>query len=151
RLRTATLVVLLLLSAGCYERDDKYTINPDGSGKCRVDVRLGLHESLTTHPTHERLPPQADARRVAMEILEVSKGVDAWRDVAYSLDRDGMVHFVGTAYFKNLADFVNIRNDILVPSWEKDPAGGYVLALKTPQAQVVPSGSPAMTEEQANQ
>ena len=98
-MRKILFVVLLLLSAiGCFESKEDYVLNPDGSGKVTI---VGSFE--TTMPG---MPPVSDPKetsRHVKELLEKSKGVDAWSAVSYEGTKEGRVSFKGTAYFPDIS------------------------------------------------
>ncbi len=98
-MRKILFVVLVLLSAiGCFESKEDYVLNPDGSGKVTI---VGSFE--TTMPG---MPPVSDPKetlRHVKELLEKSKGVDAWSAVSYEGTKEGRVSFKGTAYFPDIS------------------------------------------------
>lgn len=99
------LVVGLMFFAGCVEEKSEYTVNPDGSGKVVYDVifaptQLNLSEKETKPQHHIKLEVE--------KILQKSEGIDAWSDISYELTDEGRIHFVGTAYFRDI-NKVDIR------------------------------------------
>ncbi|MCI0442511.1 hypothetical protein L0152_04740 [bacterium] len=98
-MRKTLFVILVLLSAiGCFESKEDYVLNPDGSGKVTI---VGSFE--TTMPG---MPPVTDPKegiRHVKELLEKSKGVDAWSGVSYDRTKEGRVSFKGTAYFPDIS------------------------------------------------
>jgi hypothetical protein len=91
------LALFSLLFIGCLDVEQRYTLNPDGSGKVAVDARIiewGLDENDENFKN--------DLRQKIKGYLENSEGVDAWRDVTYSFE-ESKIHFKGTAYFPDLA------------------------------------------------
>ncbi|MFQ6035903.1 MAG: hypothetical protein ACE5NM_08670 [Sedimentisphaerales bacterium] len=93
------LVVVLVFFAGCVEEKSEYTINPDGSGKVVYDVifvptQLNFSDSETS--------PQHQIKLAIEKILQKSEGIDAWKDISYDLTDEGRIHFVGTAYFRDI-------------------------------------------------
>jgi hypothetical protein len=99
KMRKILFVILVLLSAiGCFESKEDYVLNPDGSGKVTI---VGSFE--TTMPG---MPPVTDPKegmRHVKELLEKSKGVDAWSGVSYDRTKEGRVSFKGTAYFPDIS------------------------------------------------
>jgi hypothetical protein len=92
-----TIALFSLLFFGCLDVEQRYTLNPDGSGKVAVDARMiewGLDENDENF--------RNDLRQKIKGYLEGAEGVDAWRDVTYSFE-ESKIHFKGTAYFPDLA------------------------------------------------
>ena len=90
---------LLLVTSGCFDTTEDFTINPDGSGKvvheCTfqpVNLNLGNNDNQD---------PGVVLTNAIREVLENSKGVEAWRDVSFKTLDDGRTYFKGTAYFKD--------------------------------------------------
>ncbi|MCK4292934.1 MAG: hypothetical protein KAY65_07040 [Planctomycetes bacterium] len=103
--RCVLLVVGLMFFAGCVEEKSEYTLNPDGSGKVVYDVifvptQLNLSDNETS--------PQYRIKLETEKILQKSEGIDAWKDISHELTDEGRIHFVGTAYFRDI-NKVNIR------------------------------------------
>jgi hypothetical protein len=98
-MRKILFITLLLLSAiGCFESKEDYVLNPDGSGKVTI---VGTFE--TTMPG---MPASTDPKATMMEVkelLEKSKGVDAWSGVTYDRTKEGRISFKGTAYFPDIS------------------------------------------------
>ena len=98
-MRKFLFLILVLLSAiGCFESKEDYVLNPDGSGKVTI---VGSFE--TTMPG---MTPGSDPKegiRHVKELLEKSKGVDAWSGVSYDRTKEGRVSFKGTAYFPDIS------------------------------------------------
>ena len=93
------LVVGLMFFAGCVEEKSEYTLNPDGSGKVVYDVifvptQLNLSDNETS--------PQYRIKLETEKILQKSEGVDVWKNISYELTDEGRIHFVGTAYFRDI-------------------------------------------------
>lgn len=121
RLAVLLLAPASLLIAGCVEATLTYTLNPDGSGKVKVDAvlpaRFGEFVSATggEEPKQKQREPETAAQLDEMlkdtvtDILEDSEGVTAWKNVSAEFRDDGKVHFVGTAYFDDL-DELDLEN-----------------------------------------
>jgi len=116
----------LLLTTGCFDTDEDYTINPDGSGKvvheCTFQA-VSLDNSSTDSGR--------DLTNAVRSMLEQAKGVDAWRDVSFKTLDDGRIYFKGTAYFKDLSKFEISSQTMLEFVWDKNPAGGATLTVRT--------------------
>jgi len=124
------LLVPLLILVGCIESDDHYIINPDGSGKLQhsakvvaVDINIGGREKSV----------EEKAKGVVSKLIQESEGIDAWKDVTYSVLPDGRVQINGTAYFHDLAQVVLKHGgnnfDLLKPSYQVE-GGKAVLSLE---------------------
>jgi len=101
----APLVVALAFFAGCVEEKSEYTVNPDGSGKVVYDI-IFAPTQLNLSP--KETEPQHRIKLEVEKILQKSEGIDAWSDIFYELTDEGQIHFVGTAYFRDI-NKVNIR------------------------------------------
>jgi hypothetical protein len=142
------IVPLLLAVMGsalsaCLERKQTGVLNPDGSGKITMETFVAVP------PAEPGAPPPPDAltyaRQVATQIVQTSRGIDAWKDVSYDKAADGRAHVVGTCYFP---DINKLQLDNPIPfSWTRDAAGNYTLSLKAESGQT-PPGQPAMTDAQ---
>ena len=106
----AAACVAGLLSAGCIEGEQTFTINPDGSGKVRLDVIMAPPiDGFGGGPSKKGDDSiEAMLRKHSRPLLE-SPGVDAWKDVSTSFASDGRLKFSGTAYFKKI-DTYELRN-----------------------------------------
>lgn len=98
-MRKILFLSLVLLSAiGCFESKEDYVLNPDGSGKVTI---VGTFE--TTMPGMTSSTDPKDTMMEVKELLEKSKGVDAWSGVTYDRTKEGRVSFKGTAYFPDIS------------------------------------------------
>jgi len=100
RAMVVSLALSLGLLAGCIQVRDEYTLNPDGSGKVKVD-RLEP-AAMNMMGGSKDLNPEAEALKVAKKLVEKTKGVEAWKDVTWKIAEDGRVRVTGTAYFKDI-------------------------------------------------
>lgn len=92
KLRAAAFVALVVVClTGCFEVDQEYTLNPDGSGK--VVHRLTQPDLLGQG--------EAGLKQLVEQQLSEAAGVDAWSDVTVE-SIDGSLQFEGTAYFSDL-------------------------------------------------
>lgn len=99
KMRKIFFVILVLLSAiGCFESKEDYVLNPDGSGKVTI---VGSFE--TTMPGMPAVDDPKEGMRHVKELLEKSKGVDAWSAISYDRTKEGRVSFKGTAYFSDIS------------------------------------------------
>jgi hypothetical protein len=98
-MRKIIFLILVLLSAiGCFESKEDYVLNPDGSGKVTI---AGTFE--TTMPGMPASTDPKDTMMELKELLEKSKGVDAWSGVTFDRTKEGRVSFQGTAYFPDIS------------------------------------------------
>jgi len=155
-MRTALLATAALaaatLVAGCIETDQDVTLNPDGSGKTRVEIVMAdLPFAMT--PQKDPPDPQATAKRFAKSVLEKSEGVVTWADAAVERTEDNRSRFTGTAYFGDFAA-MNLQQAGKMKglTLKKTSDGGYLLRLQ-PQQQTgmkaADSASDTSKEEEA--
>jgi hypothetical protein len=130
----ATSLCLLLLTSGCFDTKEDYTINPDGSGKV-------VHECSFQSLDLSGQNPEADEalRNAVREVLDKSEGVEAWRDVRFKTLDDGRLFFRGTAYFKDLSKLVIQNQQMLKFGWKRTADGGGNLDLRTNDSEPVAS------------
>ena len=112
--------VLCVFLPGCYERKEAAVINPDGSGKMFVETTVALPaQGLPGQPKPTAL---TFGRQVAANLINTTRGVDAWADVAITQTPDGRAQIAATAYFPDLNA---LRFDMpLVFIWKRDPMSG---------------------------
>ncbi len=123
---------LLLFAGGCFDTQEDYTLNPDGSGKV---VHACTFQALNLTAGNENEDPGKALTNAVREVLEKSQGVDAWRDVTFKTLDDGRLYFRGTAYFKNLSK-LDIQNQTMLElDWTKTSDGNALLTLRTNKAE----------------
>ena len=134
---TGCLAALALL-AGCFETKQEFTLNPDGSGKV-------VHESTFQNVSFslKTETPEQQLKKAAAEVIQKSKGVDAWRDVSFKLLDDGRIYFKGTAYFKDLAALEFPNQTMLEFDWARAADGTGVLTLRNKKGGEQDSGKAA--------
>jgi len=145
-MRTLTLAAAVLaavtLVAGCIESDQDVTVNPDGSGKARVELVMSdMPFSMT--PQNEPPDPQAAARRFAKSVLDNSKGVETWADVSVDRTEDNRSRFVGTAYFKDYEQMQLQAGKMEGVTLEQADEGGMLLRIEPEQQTRSMPGAPA--------
>jgi hypothetical protein len=91
----------LCLLTGCFDTQEEFTVNPDGSGKVKVDSVCAPFEMNMDGDEAKKTPEQKLLASVK-NLLENIKGVAAWKDVSYERKDDGRLKFKGTAYFADL-------------------------------------------------
>ncbi len=125
----AAMLAAAALVVGCIETKQDYTLNPDGSGKVVFELIMGdmpMGFGAETEPPD----PELQAKRLAKQILDGSKGVDAWSDVQVARTDDGRSRFNGTAYFKDFSKLKFQTASMEGLSFAKDEMGGMVLSLE---------------------
>lgn len=105
-----------LLFTGCFETEQEFTLNPDGSGKLVHETTVPLLNQLG-----DQLPETLLAAEARKLILE-SVGVDAWREVTWRLTDNGRAHLRGTAYFTNLSRLEIAGHHLLKFDWKVEGA-----------------------------
>lgn len=194
RLSRILLVIGLTAIVGCIETKDELTVNPDGSGKLvheRTFVSMNLgpgfadstgggtpsgdvggQSSLMTGPqpgSPGGAGTQAQLEQSVKEILSKSSGVDAWKDVSYTITNQGKMYFKGTAYFPDINN-LTIHNAILGgPSggsgsglvFSRSESGEIIIEMKTGQTGAAGGGAggagrgttppPVLSEDQLNE
>jgi hypothetical protein len=134
----------LALLAGCFETRQEFTLNPDGSGKV-------LHESKfqTVDLSGGKPGSEKQLKAAVAEIIGKARGVDAWRDVSYSLLDDGRIAFKGTAYFRSLSTLDIPNQTMLEFDWAGSGGHSGVLSLRAKEgenkgkAKTIPANLPA--------
>ena len=141
-LLTAVALAAATLVAGCIETKQDVTLNPDRSGKVRVELVMSdMPFSMT--PQNEPPDPQMTAKRVAKSVLDGSKGIETWSDVAVERTEDSRTRFTGTAYFKDFTAMHLEAGKMQGVTLEKTDDGGMLLRLQ-PQQQ--PDAAPGGRE-----
>jgi hypothetical protein len=105
-----TLALVVLGLSGCVEGEQTFTLNPDGSGKVRIDVVMAPPAEFNSGPPRKEPPSVEGARLQSLGSILKAQGVVAWKDVSASFAKDGRFKFAGTAYFDKLEnlDFPNL-------------------------------------------
>lgn len=101
--RTVLVVATILAVAGCYEIETEITLNPDGSGKARIDAVFPPAARATRGA--KKVSDEQMIKSTIVDLIENSEGVEAWRDVSYEFNEAGRIRFRGTAYFKHISHF----------------------------------------------
>ena len=121
-IRHFPLLVLLALAAllpGCFERKQTATLNPDGSGKMFLETIVAVPSQGL--PGKDKPTALSFGRIVAADLINTTRGVDAWADVAVSELEGGRARITATAYFKDLNA---LRFDMpLIFVWRRDATG----------------------------
>jgi hypothetical protein len=131
----AVLPALLALT-GCVEGQQTITINPDGSGKIRIEAVMTPPSDFMEGMPRNKQPdpdPIATVLRQSVRQLLSAQQAAAWKDVAAEFAPDGRLKFAGTVYFKKLDD-LEVRGNPLLGSptfgVTVQPGGALVIAAK---------------------
>ncbi len=128
KLNIIFLLLIMILFFGCIETKQKYTLNPDGSGKVIVES-LFQQMNITMGGGEDR-EPEIQMKKAIKKIIEKSKGVDVWKDIKYKLKDDGRIWFKGTAYFKDLSKLELHDMSMMRADFYKSKKDEMVLELK---------------------
>lgn len=107
----------------CFEVEQEFTLNPDGTGKVVLDcVVQNFSLDGNSEPSEENL------KKSVATLIKDSKGVDAWRDITYAWTDDGRIKFKGTAYFSDISKLKFSNIGILTFDWSvKDGNGSLTM------------------------
>ena len=87
-----------LLLNSCFETEQEFTLNPDGTGKMVLNtVFPNIQLNGDEDPTDEAL------QDAVAKFLKKAEGVETWRDVSYQWEDDGRIRFKGTGYFRDIS------------------------------------------------
>lgn len=114
-----TIIAGCALLSSCFETEQEITLNPDGSGKMKLDTAF---PNISLDGGQE-LNDKA-LRDAVAGFLEEAEGFDAWRDVSYEWTDDGKVRFKGTGYFPDISE-VDLGNASMMGfEWKSDGGNG---------------------------
>ncbi|MEZ5302733.1 MAG: hypothetical protein R3F11_19160 [Verrucomicrobiales bacterium] len=91
--------------ASCIDSDEKVMLNPDGSGKSLVKIKIAGGGPLGFGGAGEKPNLDEMAKQTAMGLLGGASGVEAWSDVKYEVNDEGMTEFSGIAYFPDITKY----------------------------------------------
>src|SRR5262245_31046934 len=122
--RLIMLAMSCSLVSGCFEdTKQEFTLNPDGSGKMVLESSfVPASEAIS-----EETEGESGLREIVRDILTKSDGIEAWRDVSFSEQKDGAFSFRGTAYFPDLSRVKLHQFASVSFSVQKDSANNLVL------------------------
>ena len=130
---TCLSILGLLTISGCFESEEEVTLNPDGSGKMKIEAILQI--GALSVAMGQESDPQHELTRSVRQILENSEGVTAWSDVSWQLRPDGKADFAATAYFDDINQ-LNIENiGIIGIRAQQTPDGKLKITLGEPKNQ----------------
>jgi hypothetical protein len=143
-LKLVLLPCVAFLLASCYETKQEITLNPDGTGKMRLESSF-----QSVNLVDQDASPEEALQAAAGRIVNQSTGVDVWDDVSFKQLDDGRIHFTGTAYFKKI-DAVEIPNLSMFDfKWSHDATGKGTLTMvmkKSDESDEDKKEKPAMTD-----
>lgn len=99
---TQTLIALLVVAfslSGCHETDYEFWINPDGSGKVKINSVLPSRMSMS----RDDISLDYHLVETVISLLANNKEITFWKDVKYEWRQDGKIQFSGEAYFKDIS------------------------------------------------
>jgi len=100
-MKLKSLIVLsfaAIFYTGCYESKLEYVLNPDGSGKVMIEVKMNAMAGGMMGGTES----SKGASSFAEKMFKTS-GIDTWKDVEVKMLEDGRTYFKGTAYFPDVS------------------------------------------------
>ncbi|GEP41308.1 hypothetical protein BGE01nite_05990 [Brevifollis gellanilyticus] len=88
-----------MVLTGCLELEEKYLVNPDGSGKFIITCLLDMQKFPGAEGSRAALP---SAEEWLQGLVRESKGVDVWASASVESKADGKVFIKAEGYFKSL-------------------------------------------------
>jgi hypothetical protein len=148
-LLTACLAACLCL-VGCFKTKQDYTLNPDGSGKVTYEISFMRGPQAAADPAILK----DLARKEADKIVKESQGVTAWKDVTFTVEKNGWTTFKGTAYFEDITKLqiggsVKSNAALKYTPAAADAAAQLELAMQI-EKEPTPAEAPKLTEEEIN-
>lgn len=105
----------------CFDVEQKFTLNPDGTGKVVMDCVI---QNFSLDGDGEQ--SEETLKKAVSTLIKKSKGVEVWRDVAYSWTDDGRIKFKGTAYFSDISKLELPNVGILTFDWVANGENGLL-------------------------
>ncbi|MGI8604635.1 MAG: hypothetical protein ACR2OZ_16815 [Verrucomicrobiales bacterium] len=99
------LVPVLLAAplAACVDQDQKFFLNPDGSGKFVTKMVMTVNpQQLAAFGT---TPGKDPGKELLVQILRGTEGVEVWSDVSHEQTADGKTKISATGYFPDINKF----------------------------------------------
>ncbi|MGD9419173.1 MAG: hypothetical protein Q7R22_009530 [Verrucomicrobiota bacterium JB025] len=112
-MRFVVVAVVSLFLVSCFETEQSFTLNPDGSGKVR---HVCVYQNVSLNGEDDQ--SEEGLKEAVAEVLKKSEGVDAWKDVEFKRLADGRIRFEGTAYFKDLGKLEINNQGMLKFRWK---------------------------------
>ena len=108
-----------LLLNSCFEVEQEFTLNPDGTGKVVLD---SVFQNFALDGNSDQ--SEESLKRSIGTLIKDSEGVETWKDISYSWTDDGRIRFKGTAYFSDISELKFPNLGILQFAWTKDGDDG---------------------------
>ncbi|HEU4338925.1 MAG TPA: hypothetical protein VFS19_02555, partial [Planctomycetota bacterium] len=86
--------ILAIFALGCMDREEEYTLNPDGSGKAVISWVAAPFDPFGMGGARD---PDQIMKKLVRGALSEIPGIDCWKDVTFTLRPDGKIAFKGTA------------------------------------------------------
>jgi len=90
----------ILFLAGCLELEEKYMVNPDGSGKFFITYTLDSKKFPGAAQAPEKFP---SAEKWLQALVQESEGIDVWSAASSESRTDGKIVLKVEGYFKSIA------------------------------------------------
>lgn len=105
KLLTFSLPVVFLFSS-CITTEQEYFINKDGTGKVKVATRMPLEMKfgMSSGNKESEVTYEDSVKMIkkVQQLINNSEGIEAWKNVNYYMDADGMLNFNAVAYFPDV-------------------------------------------------
>ena len=137
----ALSLAFCLFLPGCYERKQTAILNPDGSGKVYIETVVVVPSQGL--PGQEKPNALSYGRLVAADLINLTRGVEAWSDLSISEVENppgragagagagpARARIAATAYFKDMNDlqFDKLPLDFI---WKRDASGASLTIQRT--------------------
>ncbi len=106
---TLYLALAALTAAGftsCIQQEQKFVLNPDGSGKLVLDASVSMNLGALGGGgggIGGGGVPKDAGRQMALQVVRGTQGVDVWQELTYSTTPDGGTKVHGVAYFSDIS------------------------------------------------
>lgn len=98
RLFPCALIAAVLSLVGCVDQDQKFVINPDGSGKFIVNTTIDDAQlAALGNAGSENL-----GKQIALQLLKGTEGIEAWADLKAEKIAGGKTKVTGVGYFPDI-------------------------------------------------
>jgi hypothetical protein len=101
---SAAVAALAALSSGCVDQDQKFVINPDGSGKFISTMVLSVNPQQLA-ALGSAGGGQDMGKQVLTQLIRGAEGVEVWSDLSQQQTPDGKTRVTATAYFPDVNKF----------------------------------------------
>jgi hypothetical protein len=161
KMRLIPFLAVILLSGCAMQTKEVFTINPDLSGKCVIEVKMfadttrldaaltkkdSLYGIIPGYPDFHKIKfTRRDAIALASKIIG-TKGVEVWNSIRFGMSKKrDMIYFSGVAYFRDVQRVhFSMLDSVLKVS--RGQNGQVTFALQPD----LPKITRAITDEEAN-